>query len=249
MDRRRLAVASAGFAHIAQNRTSIPWTQLGISGRLPQSVAVGVWQALPGRPRYHDFASGVRDDRPGLDSCLRALRKGDVLVVWKLDRLGRNLARFRRGHRLQAADGGRAAADQAPNVGPVANRVGLRAADGDDDCRRRRRARRRPSGEPPTSLRRSAPWKSSATIAASTKPRRFGRLGALEAAAGATRPAAGGEHGGDGQRGGLRRAAGPGADARVPVRRRSGQSWGQWRLSRSAGGTDPSPRSRPLNRP
>ena len=40
---------------------------------------------------YHDFASGVRDDRPGLDSCLRALRKGDVLVVWKLDRLGRNL--------------------------------------------------------------------------------------------------------------------------------------------------------------
>ena len=41
---------------------------------------------------YHDLASGVRDGRPGLDSCLRALRKGDVLVVWKLDRLGRNLA-------------------------------------------------------------------------------------------------------------------------------------------------------------
>ena len=41
---------------------------------------------------YHDFASGVRDGRSGLDSCLRALRKGDVLVVWKLDRLGRNLA-------------------------------------------------------------------------------------------------------------------------------------------------------------
>ena len=41
---------------------------------------------------YHDFASGVRDDRPGLDNCLRALRRGDVLVAWKLDRLGRNLA-------------------------------------------------------------------------------------------------------------------------------------------------------------
>ena len=40
---------------------------------------------------YHDCASGVRDDRPGLDSCLRALRTGDVLVVWKLDRHGRTL--------------------------------------------------------------------------------------------------------------------------------------------------------------
>ena len=38
---------------------------------------------------YHDVVSGVRDDRPGLDSCVRALRKGAVLVVWKLDRFGR----------------------------------------------------------------------------------------------------------------------------------------------------------------
>ena len=41
---------------------------------------------------HHDVASGVRDDRPGLDSGVRALRTGDVLVVWKLDRLGRTLA-------------------------------------------------------------------------------------------------------------------------------------------------------------
>lgn len=40
---------------------------------------------------YEDTASGKRDDRPGLASCLKALRQGDTLVVWKLDRLGRDL--------------------------------------------------------------------------------------------------------------------------------------------------------------
>lgn len=40
---------------------------------------------------YEDHASGRRDDRPGLATCLKALREGDTLVVWKLDRLGRNL--------------------------------------------------------------------------------------------------------------------------------------------------------------
>jgi DNA invertase Pin-like site-specific DNA recombinase len=40
---------------------------------------------------YEDAASGKRDDRPGLASCLKALREGDTLIVWKLDRLGRDL--------------------------------------------------------------------------------------------------------------------------------------------------------------
>ena len=40
---------------------------------------------------YEDRASGKRDDRPGLDACLKALRSGDTLVVWTLDRLGRDL--------------------------------------------------------------------------------------------------------------------------------------------------------------
>jgi len=40
---------------------------------------------------YQDHASGKRDDRPGLKNCLKALREGDTLIVWKLDRLGRDL--------------------------------------------------------------------------------------------------------------------------------------------------------------
>ena len=40
---------------------------------------------------YEDRASGRRDDRPGLAACLKALRGGDTLVTWKLDRLGRDL--------------------------------------------------------------------------------------------------------------------------------------------------------------
>ncbi len=40
---------------------------------------------------YDDHTSGRNDDRPGLAACLKALRADDTLVVWKLDRLGRNL--------------------------------------------------------------------------------------------------------------------------------------------------------------
>ena len=43
------------------------------------------------RHLYADKASGARDDRPGLKACLAYLAADDVLVVWKLDRLGRSL--------------------------------------------------------------------------------------------------------------------------------------------------------------
>jgi len=40
---------------------------------------------------YEDKISSSKLNRPGLNKALEDLRKGDTLVVWKLDRLGRSL--------------------------------------------------------------------------------------------------------------------------------------------------------------
>ena len=48
---------------------------------------------------YEDFASGAREDRSGLADCLKSLRAGDILIVWKLDRLGRSVR-----HLIQMAE-------------------------------------------------------------------------------------------------------------------------------------------------
>jgi len=39
---------------------------------------------------FSDTMSGAKDDRPGLAALLDYVREGDTVVVWKLDRLGRN---------------------------------------------------------------------------------------------------------------------------------------------------------------
>ena len=40
---------------------------------------------------FEETASGAKVDRPELKRCLEYLRDGDVLIVWKLDRLARSL--------------------------------------------------------------------------------------------------------------------------------------------------------------
>ena len=40
---------------------------------------------------FTDKASGAKSSRPGLEECLRQLKPGDTLLVWRLDRLGRSM--------------------------------------------------------------------------------------------------------------------------------------------------------------
>ncbi len=40
---------------------------------------------------YQEKISSVKDHRPQLENCLKALRAGDTLYIWRLDRLGRSL--------------------------------------------------------------------------------------------------------------------------------------------------------------
>ena len=56
-----------------------------IAGSSPSIAAAGCKKV------FEDRASGARTDRAGLQSALDYVREGDVLVVWKLDRLGRSL--------------------------------------------------------------------------------------------------------------------------------------------------------------
>jgi DNA invertase Pin-like site-specific DNA recombinase len=40
---------------------------------------------------YQEIISGAKSDRPVLNKMLEEIRSGDVIVIWKLDRLGRSL--------------------------------------------------------------------------------------------------------------------------------------------------------------
>ena len=58
-----------------------------LSPQLDALLAAGVDRARI----YEDLASGRHDDRPGLSACLKAIQPGNTLVLWRLDRLGRDL--------------------------------------------------------------------------------------------------------------------------------------------------------------
>ena len=55
------------------------------------SLQMNELKAAGCEPIFTDKVSGAKSERPGLDDCLKTLRAGDTLVVWRLDRLGRSM--------------------------------------------------------------------------------------------------------------------------------------------------------------
>ncbi len=71
------------------------WISTCLPGQGGQTLARYLAIKVAGHPdsgvHVGPSASGQREDRPGLAAFLKAARQGDVIVVWRLDRLGRNL--------------------------------------------------------------------------------------------------------------------------------------------------------------
>jgi len=59
--------------------------------RLDLQIAALTKAGIPEDRIYMEQISGVKSHRPQLSECIKAMREGDVLVVWRLDRLGRSL--------------------------------------------------------------------------------------------------------------------------------------------------------------
>src|SRR5512139_624245 len=77
-------------AHDMSRGTRIGYTRVSpVSQTLDQQHAA--LEAAGVTKTFSHVMSGARDDRPGLAALLDYVRDGDTVMVWKLDRLGRNM--------------------------------------------------------------------------------------------------------------------------------------------------------------
>src|SRR6476620_6418269 len=76
--------------HGARNLAPIGYARASTTDQNPQ-LQLDALQEAGATRIYTDYGvSGATASRPHLDACLDHLREGDVLTVWKLDRLSRN---------------------------------------------------------------------------------------------------------------------------------------------------------------
>lgn len=55
-----------------------------------QTPDLKAWEAVNGKARWHrDAFTGKTMDRPGFAAMLKAVKSGDTIAIWRLDRLGR----------------------------------------------------------------------------------------------------------------------------------------------------------------
>jgi DNA invertase Pin-like site-specific DNA recombinase len=91
MDEHNAALAASDNARPAAHRgVRVGYTRVStVAQTLEQQnaalTAAGVVKT------FSDIMSGAKDDRPGLAALMDYVREGDTVVVWKLDRLGRNM--------------------------------------------------------------------------------------------------------------------------------------------------------------
>ncbi len=75
-----------------QTSRLIGYARVSTSGQELQLQTDALLKAgVPKKLIFVDKMSGLKSARPGLDKCLRHLREGHTLVVWRLDRLDRSV--------------------------------------------------------------------------------------------------------------------------------------------------------------